>query len=285
VNAAIGGTGGPRALVWATDLDVLAADSPVERDGDHLVVRLPDEPSFWWGNFLLYDEPPAPGDGERWEAAFAAAFRDMPAVCHRTFGWDTTDGSLGSAHHEFLTRGYELERRTGLLVDPEDIRDHPRANAEVLIQPLNPAPGRDEPLWEQVLTVAVDSYEDPGQPREALLTFARRRQDALRCLFEDGRGAWYAAIDPTDGSVVGGCGVVATGSRGRFQSVGVVASHRRRGIASRLVAQAGRDAAAGHGLETLVISADPDYHALGLYTSLGFRAVEHVVGVQLPPST
>src|SRR5262245_44505048 len=64
----------PRSLVWATDLDVLPLDHVVERRDDHLVVRSPGNPSHFWGNLLLFDQPPAPGDGERWEALFAAEF-------------------------------------------------------------------------------------------------------------------------------------------------------------------------------------------------------------------
>jgi hypothetical protein len=44
------------------------------------------------------------------------------------------------------------------------------------------------------------------------------------------------------------------------------------------VVEAGRRATA-HGARRFVIAADADYHALGLYESLGFRRAEHVVGV------
>ena len=39
--------------------------------------------------------------------------------------------------------------------------------------------------------------------------------------------------------------------------------------------------AARHPVERFVICADPGYHALGLYESLGFRAVEHVAAALL----
>src|SRR5436305_1575138 len=75
----------PRSLIHATDLDVLPPDKVVERRDDHLVVRTPSNPAFYWGNFLIFDAPPAAGDAERWEAAFAAAFADEPRVRHRAF--------------------------------------------------------------------------------------------------------------------------------------------------------------------------------------------------------
>ena len=60
-------------------------------------------------------------------------------------------------------------------------------------------------------------------------------------------------------------------------------AYRRRGVCSRLVVEAARHAAADYGAEQLVIVADADYHALGLYESLGFERTEHAVGVCLWP--
>jgi ribosomal protein S18 acetylase RimI-like enzyme len=96
-------------------------------------------------------------------------------------------------------------------------------------------------------------------------------------LFRSGRGAWYIALD--GGEVVGSCGVVVTGGRGRFQAVDTAPTHRRRGICSRLVVEATHRAADHYRVDRLVIAADPAYHALGLYESLGFERRELVSGV------
>ena len=72
----------PRSLVWATDIDVLAVDRVVERRDGYLVVRSPSHPAFYWGNLLLFHDPPAAGDGARWEALFEEAFGDEPGVRH-----------------------------------------------------------------------------------------------------------------------------------------------------------------------------------------------------------
>ena len=85
----------PTSLVWATDIDALPVDRVVERSGDHLVVRSPGNPEHWWGNLIVFDDAPAPGDGARWEAVFEDAFAEEPRIEHRTFAWDRTDGALG----------------------------------------------------------------------------------------------------------------------------------------------------------------------------------------------
>jgi len=68
----------PRSLVWATDLDVLPPDRVVDRRDGYLVVRSPGNPGHYWGNLLIFDDAPAAGDGERWEAAFRAALGADP---------------------------------------------------------------------------------------------------------------------------------------------------------------------------------------------------------------
>jgi ribosomal protein S18 acetylase RimI-like enzyme len=263
-----------RALVWATDVDVLPPDRILEQREDYVLVRSPSNPTHYWGNLLIFPGPPGDGDSVRWEDAFEAEFTDQPETRHRTFAWDVTDGSVGRAQHEFVARGYDLERTVGLIATPSEIRPHARANFDVDIRAL--APDADEELWEQVLELQVATRDEIFEETGYRL-FSQRRMDDRRVLFRAGRGAWYVALD--GGEVVGSCGVVVTGRRGRFQAVETAEAHRRKGISSRLVVEAAHRAADDFGADRLVIAADPEYHALGLYESLGFKRRELVSGV------
>ena len=268
----------PRSLVWATDIDTLPVDRVVERRDGYVVVRSPGNPTHYWGNLLLFDDAPEPGDATRWEELFAREFGAEPRVRHTTFAWDRTDGVAGAAREELVPRRYELDEMVGLLADAAEVRPHPRENRDVVVRELDPAPRADAELWEAVVELQVAGRE-PGHGESEYREFARARIEDRRVLFRAGRGAWYAAIDPATGDVAASCGVVVTGGRGRFQAVDTALAYRRRGIASRLVAEAARRAAADYGAERLVIVADANYHALGLYESLGFERREHVFGV------
>jgi ribosomal protein S18 acetylase RimI-like enzyme len=273
----------PRSLVFATDIDVLAIDRVVNPRDGYLVVRSPSNPAFWYGNFLLFDDPPTEGDGPRWERRFDAEFADEPRARHRTFCWDRPDGDIGRAADEFARHGFDLESIVGLVATPGSLTAHPRANAEVEIRPLDPAEGSaDEPLWSAVIEIQVTGRDGRIGEREHR-EFSRTRQNELRTLFRAGRGAWYVARAP-DGEVVASCGIVATGDRGRYQAVETLEAHRRKGICSRLLIDAAAHATAEHALSTLVIAADADYHALGLYESLGFARRELVHSVCRPPA-
>jgi GNAT superfamily N-acetyltransferase len=268
------------SLVWATDIDVLEESHVLDRRDGYWVVLSPANPTFWWGNFLLFDDAPGPGDGERWERIFDEAFAGHSEVTHRSFAWDRTDGAAGDADRELLTRGYELEQTTGLIATPSEIRPHARANEVADVRVLDPA--SDEQLWDQVIAVQLAQAGHEHGDAEYNETFLRRRQTTLRDLFRNGRGAWYVAV--LDGEVAASLGIVVTGARARYQTVDTAQAHRRKGLATRLVVDAAAHAASNHAIDHFVMAADPDYHAIGIYESVGFRPRERVVGALLKPA-
>jgi GNAT superfamily N-acetyltransferase len=271
----------PCSLVWATSIDVLPPDRRVERRDGYLVVRSPTNPTHWWGNLLLFDDAPVPGDGERWEALFAQELAADPRVRHRTFAWDQTGDIRGAADTEFAPRGYDVERTVGLIAAPEEIHAHPRATSDVEVRALDPRPGAEERWWEQVVEIQLGGRTSERIDEEVERVFTQTRQAQLREMFCVGAGAWYVALDGDD--VIASMGIVVTAGRGRYQAVDTVKSHRRRGICSRLLVDAARHAVSTYGATQFVIAADPEYHAAGIYESVGFRPIERVYGVCRPP--
>jgi ribosomal protein S18 acetylase RimI-like enzyme len=260
----------PRSQVWATYIDVLPADRVVLRRDGYWVVASPSNPGHYWGNFLIFDSPPAVGDGARWPACFAA---ELPGLEHCTLAWDVTDGGLGEARSEFP--GFALEQTVGLVAVPGALIAHPRASDAVTVRLL----GTVDPAWDEVLALwlAHNAADGDRFPVAAYELYARTRLGELRVLFSAGRGGWYVA--ECDGRVVGSLGIVITDGRARYQSVDTRAADRSRGIASALVVEAARQAADTWPISSFVIAADAGYHALGIYESLGFSRVEQVSGL------
>ena len=78
------------SLGWRTELIFPRFDAEVIARADGLLVRTPHNPTFYWGNYLLYDRPPREGDAARWLAAFDAEIASrQPASRHLAFGVDT----------------------------------------------------------------------------------------------------------------------------------------------------------------------------------------------------
>ena len=80
------------SLGWRTDLIFPRFDGELLQRSDCLVVRTPHNPTFWWGNFLLFDHAPRAGDAARWLAAFDAEIaRPQQQSRHLAFGIDASD--------------------------------------------------------------------------------------------------------------------------------------------------------------------------------------------------
>ena len=141
----------------------------------------------------------------------------------------------------------------------------------------------DEHLWKAVIELQTENRGDDHPDEAAYRAFSQMRQNDTRARLLAGGGAWFVALDGPDGEIAATCGVVVTDARGRFQVVDTALAYRRRGICSRLVVEAGRISAERYGARQFVIVADTNYHALGLYESLGFRRAEHVFGTYLRP--
>ena len=105
------------SLGFRTDVALRAREGAEVADrGDCLVVRSPNNPDYWWGNFLLLAAWPVPGTGDRWLARFAAEF---PLAHHITLGVDSDpsfpdDEDDRPVPAEFLAAGLKPERDTVL---------------------------------------------------------------------------------------------------------------------------------------------------------------------------
>jgi ribosomal protein S18 acetylase RimI-like enzyme len=258
-----------QSLGYRTDLKIRALEgSLVEDRGDHLVIRSPGNPSFWWGNFLLVP-PLAPGDLAGWADRFAAEF---PGAGHVAIGVDATDGARPD-EAEVAACQLDLERSVVLTAAPGDLRPPPRPNTEATYRALSGAAD-----WEQALRLRFAISEDiPGADDE----FNRARVATERALAEAGQATWHGAFLGED--LVAQLGVVADGASGlaRYQNVETHPGFRQRGLAGTLTWHAGRAALAGPGTAgTLVIVADPGYVAISVYRSVGFTAAESLIGLQ-----
>jgi ribosomal protein S18 acetylase RimI-like enzyme len=101
---------------------------------------------------------------------------------------------------------------------------------------------------------------------------------SYRRLQDEGHGFWLGGW--VGGRLVADLGLFARDGLARYQHVETHPAFRRQGIARRMVHEAAVRGAAAYGIDTFVIVADPDYHAIELYRSLGFEGTEDMVGVE-----
>jgi ribosomal protein S18 acetylase RimI-like enzyme len=255
------------SLGFRTDLMVLAlGGSEIEHGEGHVVVRTPANPTFWWGNFVLFAEPVESRDVAGRLALLAEAF---PGAEHVAGGIDSVDGTIG-AEAELVGEGFELSRDTVLATT--SLRPPSRGvDAE-----LRPLVGDED--WGQALELRIVCLPEDEHYTEP---FVRAHLAGSRALCERGLATWFGAFER--GTLRAALGIVADGDGlARFQMVETHPESRRRGLASSLVHRAG-SAALEAGAETLVIVADPTYHAIDLYRSVGFADRETKVELTRRP--
>jgi GNAT superfamily N-acetyltransferase len=248
------------SLGFRTDLALLErAGSTVEDRGDHLVVRSPENPGFYWGNFLLLDHAPDADRVEEWLDRFATAF---PEARHRSFGFDT-QGTVDELSG-FEAHGFGVEASTVMTASSVHPPAHP--NGEATYRPFQ---SDNDWLQSVELRIACDNLDQSVSHRE----FVTRRARSNRALVAAEHGQWFGAF--LGDTLVAQMGLVtAAPGLARFQSVETHPEYRGRGLAGTLAHHVSRYGFAELDAKTLVMVADPDYPAIRIYRAIGFTDSE-----------
>jgi RimJ/RimL family protein N-acetyltransferase len=274
------------SLGWRTHLIFARFDGQVHARADHLLVRTPHNPTFYWGNFLLFDRAPVEGDAASWLAAFDAGItQHQPASTHVAIGIDVPEAFALPA--DFAAAGVSLSRDVVLTMQAAQLRPLRKA----LPSGFEVRPLRLPQEASLAADLQVDS-DDGGFEPEGYREFRTRQMLRYGRMDQAGLGHWFGVFaqpGARDASgratltpqLVADCGLFREGNDevpggnvvARFQSVSTHPAWRRLGLCSALI-----HAVCKHGFEvleapTLVILADPDDVAIGLYESLGFERV------------
>jgi GNAT superfamily N-acetyltransferase len=252
------------SLGFRTDVALRIAEGAEVTDrGDCLVIRTPDNPAFWWGNFLLLAAWPGEGDG--WLARFAAEF---PQAKHAAIGVDVTEPA-GGRPAEFVT----LEPEYSTVLTCADIHAPRHVSTEAQIRTLE-----SDQDWRQSVELNLRCYGE-----EEPTDFQHRRVADRRRMVRAGRAAWFGAFDGD--RLLAQLGVCDTGlGLARYQDVETEPAARRRGLAGTLVWHAGRFARERFGAHTLVIVADPAEGAIRVYRDCGFADAQTQVSFARAPT-
>jgi ribosomal protein S18 acetylase RimI-like enzyme len=261
-----------KSLGYRTDLLLLELSGSVFRDaGEYVVVRTPDNPGFWWGNFLLYRTPFAPGDAKTRLETFRQEF---PAAQHVALGIDSVDAEIG-AEDELAAAGFDIER--SVVMTASEVVAPRRPNEESTYRLL----GSDDD-WEQLVQQSLATAD--MEVDEGYVLFTRRKLAAKRKLVEAGHGKWFGAFDGD--RLQSSLGLMFDGKGlARFQNVQTSPEDRGRGLASTLVHRASTYGLTEGGARTLVMVADPEYLAIRIYRALGFNDTETQLQFTVPPAS
>jgi ribosomal protein S18 acetylase RimI-like enzyme len=257
-----------RSLACRTDLALLRlAGSELEEHDDHIVVRTPGNPTYWWGNFVLLDRPPTVDELPAWMELAAATY---PTSWHVAFG---VDGTAGTRDDLAVFAAAGLTAETSSVMTATAVHDPPRPNRDATYRPLT----SDDDWHQQIELGIAGEHEDGGQH------FVVAKTAAERVLSARGIGAWWGAF--VGDRLMASMGLFAVSpGLARFQSVKTHPDARGRGLAGTLVHEVSRFGFDELGAQTLVMVADPDYLAIRVYRSVGFEDTEtQLQAIRNPP--
>ncbi len=261
-----------RSLGFRTDLMVRRlADSEITDRGDHIVVRSPAAPNFYWGNFLLLSESCDLKDPEVWLDRFSD---NLPAARHVAIGWNGTSTRALPGLEGLTTLGMELDLGTVMtapqLLPPEG------AAPRIAVRRLS-----SESEWRALHRLEEELWAEENRDAPGYLEFLTSRVAETRRLSEGGRGACFGVFEGD--RLVSTAGVVCANRVARFQNVETRPDRRRRGLAGAVVAAAGAFSRERLGAGLLVIVADPAGPAISLYRRLGFQETEPQISLLRVP--
>jgi hypothetical protein len=270
-----------RSLGYLTDRFFVELDGEVRERDRYVVFRTPKNPDFYWGNILLYPDPPTVDASRRGHAGswLDDLDRELPGAPAAVLAWDRPDGARGVVE-PFVELGFEIDE--GCILTADRVSRSTRHDTALEARRV-----QTDAAWAEATRVLVDAYTERRSGSVADLTrFVVTQMARYRQMQEGGLGVWYGGY--RDGEMAATLGVFRQGELGRFQLVGTSPRHGRRGACSTLVHDVSRMwldgdvpgvLTRGAGVRTLVMAADATYHAARVYESVGFRATERLVAL------
>ncbi len=265
------------SLGYQTDVLLRSFEGEVTERPDYLVLRTPRNPGYRWGNFLIFAEPPKDGDLAKWKEIFATEIGTPPEYIHFLFGWDGKNPDLGDVQ-PFLEAGFELYN--DVVMTAQSVVPPPKFNRACTVRTFK----HDD--WQDWISLKCDSnLVERDEAREAddegLRTFLANKASEYQRMTEAGLGQWFGAY--IDGALAATLGLFVWNGLGRFQFVDTHPEFRRRGLAGTLVYQAAQYGFTKLNAQTLVMCADPDYVAVKIYESVGFKIAERQTALAWHP--
>lgn len=249
-----------RSLAVASDLMVMEGAAQIEDLGTHKIIRTPAEPTFWFGNFVLFDD--CPDDPAPQVAAFDAAF---PKARHKVIMWDDPHMTEGKGHAALQELGFEIERCDVLTLTHPFV---PNALPDGLILRRITTPEE----WAQVIALQTATGLEEGHDPASHPPYVAARFDTIRAQEDTTQSAWFGVFDGD--LLVADMGIMVDARVARYRSVETRASHRGKGICPALVVAVGEWALSHHSKATPVIVAEADSTAGRIYRRCGFAQTE-----------
>jgi ribosomal protein S18 acetylase RimI-like enzyme len=259
---------GELGVGWQSELLAHRFGAEISERDDCIVLRSPGNPTFYWGNCLILPKPPRDRELAYWLRRFDEEIaRLQPESSHLAFGVNAT--ALSEPLPAWRAAGVdEMDATAVLALEANDLCAPPAARdvPGVMLREL------DLPFELPMVVQAQVDARDPSFDEAGYRVFRERAMQRIAAMRGLGSAQWFGAV--MGATLAADCGLIHDGDIGRFQHVQTQPAWRRRGLCRALVHHVCRQAFQHLRLRRLVMCADPNDVAIGIYRSLGFVQIE-----------
>ena len=230
--------------------------------GSYIVVRTPDRPDYFWGNYIIMPSAPAPNSYNHWLAVFESEIGPKSQTGFVAITWDSP-GDQGQCV-QFTDKGFSLQ--TSKILSASRVHPPPKSNPHVTFKPLH---------TESDFAQTIEVHFTPDwqySSDEAQIKFLKDSANSSRKLVNAGTAIFIGAFKGDKLTAV--VEMYYNDTLCVFDSVATHRDHRRQGICSSLIHYASQYALTQLNCQTLTLEADEDYHAAKIYESIGFSPTE-----------
>ena len=252
---------------FKTDFFFLKEGGIVEEFEDYILIKTPNNPTFYFGNYLLLKNAPKSDQRADLEKLFDEIIT-VKETRHYNFCW--TDPSKED-YSDFINAGYEYQVCLSLVAYKDDLIVPKRLNEEIEIRAFD-----GESDWQKWLELEIEERE-PSSTEEGFTVYIEKKKTKYLKMCEKGKGNFYGAF--INGELAASAGLFFEDGVGRFQMVVTRTKHRRKGICTTLIYTMMKKYF--QKLDYLVIVAVEGYHALDIYKNLGFKEKDYQVSLCL----
>lgn len=244
-------------LNFLTDTIFYPNDTIISKIDIGTMVRIPSQPDYYSGNFIYLKEAPKNEQKLELEHLFDELFKENSIRNHYTFVWF---GNKEVDLSTYTNNNYRYERLNSLTLNQDKYIEPKKLNSAIDIRLLN-----SEVDWQKWIDLEV-SDRPSGHSEDGFRNYVIKKATNYRQLESENKGNFYGAF--INNELVASAGLFFKNNIGRFQAVVTKSEFRRKRICTTLLNHICKIGFSK--VNTLVIVADSDYHALDLYKKLGF---------------
>ncbi len=236
---------------------------------NYFAIHTPDNPEYYWGNYLIFDNPPKKTDRKKWIDAFKDEFGHRESINHAAFTWDLGEESNLD---EFVEGGFHVDKT--IILTLSEMPPPSLCNDNITLKEI-----QTDSEWKELIDLQV-LIGNSGGEYENYRKFTEKKFFSYKKIVSSNKGTWLGAYD--SGKLIGDLGIFLTEVFGRFQNIETHPDYRGKNICRSLMHQAFHWIKRRNSKAIMVIESEVNSLPLKLYKKLGFVEKEALISLLNP---